>query len=184
MSAFENASIRLILPPGAKGLLQVFITGQDKDEVIVGSFSDVNGGSGVPSDLTEVPDDIDKLAKDMDKFYIMAEDLTSKGLISTIDFAAKSTALISEYTYKPVDLEKTEDEQVLCSNDGENELCCHISLKMTIDRSKLAQGGTYYKYLMVAFSGLRSFVHVATGGLENCGVVACPNGTIESCGSR
>ncbi|XP_045454342.1 vanin-like protein 1 [Melitaea cinxia] len=46
------------------------------------------------------------------------------------------------------------------------------------------EGSTNYRYRAAAFSGVRSFSGVATGGNRICAVIACTGETIDTCGRR
>lgn len=41
-----------------------------------------------------------------------------------------------------------------------------------------------YRYRAMAFSGVRTFDGVATGGVKVCSVVACTGESIDTCGKR
>ncbi|KAJ0173032.1 hypothetical protein K1T71_011208 [Dendrolimus kikuchii] len=46
------------------------------------------------------------------------------------------------------------------------------------------EGNSHYNYRALAFSGVRTFSGIATGGSRVCSVVACTGDTIDTCGKR
>ncbi|XP_041971884.1 vanin-like protein 1 isoform X1 [Aricia agestis] len=61
----------------------------------------------------------------------------------------------------------------------DKDVTCHFKVRLNKRNTD-----TYYRYRAAAFSGVRSFSGVATGGSRLCSVVACTNDTIQSCGHR
>ncbi|XP_013146606.1 PREDICTED: vanin-like protein 2 isoform X2 [Papilio polytes] len=60
-----------------------------------------------------------------------------------------------------------------------NEVSCKFSVNL-----QLKDGGQHYRYRAAAFTGVRSFSGMATGGNRICSVLACIGDTIETCGRR
>ncbi|XP_068623395.1 vanin-like protein 2 isoform X3 [Battus philenor] len=60
-----------------------------------------------------------------------------------------------------------------------NEVSCKFRVKL-----RLSDSEQHYTYMAAAFTGVRSFSGMATGGNRICSVVACTGDTIETCGKR
>ncbi|XP_045539002.1 vanin-like protein 2 isoform X3 [Papilio machaon] len=60
-----------------------------------------------------------------------------------------------------------------------NEVSCKFTVKL-----QLKDGEQFYRYRAAAFSGVRSFSGMATGGNRICSVVACIGDTMDTCGKR
>nr|XP_026488912.1 vanin-like protein 2 isoform X1 [Vanessa tameamea] len=61
----------------------------------------------------------------------------------------------------------------------DKDVLCHFQVKL-----RKRDGATNYRYRAAAFSGVRSFSGVATGGTRMCSVFACTGDTIDTCGKR
>ncbi|XP_050353056.1 vanin-like protein 1 isoform X2 [Nymphalis io] len=61
----------------------------------------------------------------------------------------------------------------------DKDVLCHFQVKL-----RKREGSTNYRYRAAAFSGVRSFSGVATGGSRLCAVFACTGDTIDTCGKR
>lgn len=75
--------------------------------------------------------------------------------------------------------------ETLChyADNKVDKLCCNF--KITLSRNNSAQiSENYYRYRLVAYSGVRTFSGLYNGGVEVCGVIACLNDTLESCAYR
>lgn len=73
-------------------------------------------------------------------------------------------------------------EAVVCHGDPDNTLCCNFNVSFTVNDS--LDGSNSYVYHLVAFNGVRTYSGVYYGGVETCGVVACLNHSVTSCGQR
>ncbi|XP_063930380.1 vanin-like protein 1 [Zophobas morio] len=108
--------------------------------------------------------DVDVLGKEMDAFPLWIDDS------------------LQNFTWTPINTTRSRTfEDKLChGNDTENPFCCNFNITLTTSE----ETGTSYSYLLVAFSGLRHYPNISDGGLEICGVIACLNFSISSCGQR
>lgn len=70
----------------------------------------------------------------------------------------------------------------VCSGEGNNILCCEFDI--SVSTSDVAIDETSYTYQLVAFNGVRTYSGLYYGGVESCGVVACLNSSVASCGQR
>nr|XP_013189643.1 unnamed protein product [Amyelois transitella] len=61
----------------------------------------------------------------------------------------------------------------------DKDVSCHFTVRLNQTGADVQ-----YKYRAAAFSGVRSFTGVATGGSRLCSVVACAGDTIDTCGKR
>lgn len=73
-------------------------------------------------------------------------------------------------------------EAVVCHGDADNTLCCNFNVSFTVNGS--LNSSNSYVYHLVAFNGVRTYSGVYYGGVETCGVVACLNHSVTSCGQR
>ncbi|XP_063930378.1 vanin-like protein 1 [Zophobas morio] len=108
--------------------------------------------------------DVDVLGKEMDDFPLWID------------------ASLQNFTWTPLNTTSSQpiEDQVCHGNDTENPFCCNFNISLTTSK----ETGTSYSYLLVAFSGLRHYPNISDGGLEICGVIACLNASISSCGQR
>lgn len=75
------------------------------------------------------------------------------------------------------------DHQIqLCHSNNKNHLCCNFTIKISTRDFNYNQ--SFYTYHLVAFSGIRSFRGHYNGGTEICGIIACLNSSLLSCGHR
>ena len=90
--------------------------------------------------------------------------------------------LVLDFTWTLLNTTRSQtiEDQVCHGNDTENPFCCNFNITLTTSE----ETGTSYSYLLVAFSGLRHYPNISDGGLEICGVIACLNSSIPSCGQR
>jgi len=63
-----------------------------------------------------------------------------------------------------------------------DKLCCEFTAYINVDNSVSTRA--IYTYHFIAYSGVRSFTGVYNGGIEICGIIACLNRSISSCGQR
>ncbi|XP_046963867.1 vanin-like protein 1 isoform X2 [Vanessa cardui] len=71
--------------------------------------------------------------------------------------------------------EEAEEDFTLFDKD----VLCHFRVKL-----RKRDGATNYRYRAAAFSGVRSYSGVATGGTRICSIFACTGTTIDTCGKR
>lgn len=129
-------------------------------------------------------DTIDSLAQSMDGFYMLV-DPSLKGLFNqltntmtfwiTCKFPEHNTVVINTTVTSSL-------EAVVCHGDADNTLCCNFNISFTVNES--LNGSNSYVYHLVAFNGVRTYSGVYYGGVETCGVVACLNQSVTSCGQR
>ncbi|RZB39275.1 CN hydrolase domain containing protein, partial [Asbolus verrucosus] len=147
-------------------------------------------------------------------FYTGEEDITNAGFISgwgmtqicfyhqeswnwrrsgdtSTDFYAKTMEMfhldidpyVKEYNSTILDTSKMNfTGQVCYNNSGDDQICCDFTTKITTNPSTAEQNS--YTYHMVAYSGTRSFNKFYNGGIEVCGIIACLNSSLSSCGQR
>ncbi|EFA06536.1 vanin-like protein 1 [Tribolium castaneum] len=108
--------------------------------------------------------DVDELAKKMDAFNLQIDNS------------------LENYRWEVVNTSQRNYYNVLCAGDDDNTVCCHYSLTMSMDAIKPEM--KHYTYILVAYAGIRSYTGVYNGGIEVCGVIACLNSSISSCGQR
>lgn len=65
----------------------------------------------------------------------------------------------------------------------QNGLVCDIKVKYSVDEGVLRKDNHYYYFLTIR-NGLRSFSGQAEGSIQACGIVACPEDDIRSCGKK
>nr|XP_008191353.1 PREDICTED: vanin-like protein 1 [Tribolium castaneum] len=125
------------------------------------AFRSKNGQVLVPPEPN-----IDILAKEMDEFYL-ATDSSIPSFSSTV---------------LNVD-NKTDFETHICHTNSEtkSELCCNFTIQIS---TKQHNSIFFYTYHLVAFTGVRSFRGQYNGGTEICGIIACLNSSLSSCGLR
>ncbi|XP_044264513.1 vanin-like protein 1 [Tribolium madens] len=111
-------------------------------------------------------EDVDELAKKMDGFYLQ------------IDNSLEDP----KYRWEVLNTSVRNHYNVLCGGDDENTICCHYSLTMSTEEIKPDM--KHYTYVMVSYSGIRSYTGVYNGGMEVCGIIACLNSSLSSCGQR
>ncbi|KAB0791014.1 hypothetical protein PPYR_02814 [Photinus pyralis] len=140
---------------GADGPLIVTIVGKDESKGFVAKIPSV-AHRFIDSGI------IDQKAKQLDGFYLLSDNLTA-------------------YSSKLVTPGQREIQEVVCGQDGGVEFCCHFQIGL---ESKSNVTGDRYQYHMVAFTGVRSFSGMYNGGVEICGVIACTNSSLSSCGKR
>ncbi|KAF5285197.1 hypothetical protein FQR65_LT13312 [Abscondita terminalis] len=111
----------------------------------------------LPAKKFAVEEDVDKKAKEMDGFRTRPENLTG-------------------YTSKTIEFGRKEVNETVCHRD----FCCNFTIEIEWNKELLQN---YYVYHMVAYDGVRSF-YVYNGGIQICGVIACQNQSLDSCGKR
>ncbi|RZC41782.1 CN hydrolase domain containing protein [Asbolus verrucosus] len=127
--------------------------------LMVGVYSQVMLRKRVPNP------EIDDLGKKMDEFHI------------NIDPHVK------EFNSIVLDTSKGGFYGQLCyNNNEENQICCDFAIKTTTTSSDVKKNS--YTYYLVAYSGVRSFNGIYNGGVEVCGIIACLNTSLSSCGQR
>ena len=105
-----------------------------------------------------------------------------KVLLLVVDLNNFQQCLASDFTWTPLDTNSSQtiEDQVCHGNNTEKFFCCNFNITLTTSE----ETGTSYSYLLVAFSGLRHYPSLGHGGFEICGVIACLNSSISSCGQR
>lgn len=84
------------------------------------------------------------------------------------------------YSSIPLNTTLTNTIETLCHDT----FCCNFNISVKENTSAITTEN-FYKYRLVAYSGIRSFSGMYNGGIEICGVIFCQNSThIESCGYR
>lgn len=87
---------------------------------------------------------------------------------------------LKQYQTKEINFNVTRNQSSTIFKDRvcHNGVCCDIWMRVRNPEASL------YKYRMVAFDGVRSFEGNVTKGVTVCGIVACANHLLESCGTR
>ncbi|XP_063930469.1 vanin-like protein 1 isoform X2 [Zophobas morio] len=142
---------------GAHDTILQTIVAQGGSKTLI--YESVNGTVVAP----EVQN-VDELGKEMDAFPTWIDDS------------------IQNFTWTPLDTNSSQtiEDQVCHGNNTEKFFCCNFNITLTTSE----ETGTSYSYLLVAFSGLRHYPSLGHGGFEICGVIACLNSSISSCGQR
>ncbi|KAJ8950745.1 hypothetical protein NQ318_011238 [Aromia moschata] len=113
-----------------------------------------------------VEEDTDSIALEMDSFYLIVDP-------SVFD----STSVL-------LDTNKTTISEEVCNGDSV-KICCEFNITISINQSiSNAPDKNQYVYHLVAYDNARSFSGVRDGGIESCGLLACLNESLASCGSR
>lgn len=115
--------------------------------------------------VTPIEEDVDALALDMDDFYLITD------------------PSIGDYTSKILYTNQTNVVEEVCDGDTV-ELCCEFNIVLSLNETLANSTGNRYTYHLAAFDGIRSYSGVRNGGIESCGVLACLNESIASCGKR
>lgn len=95
--------------------------------------------------------------------------------VEDINSFMTSTENLVNYTFKAVDFSQTKIHETVCS--GKN-FCCNFDISITFNMSP------NYFYKMVAYHGTVELSRNDRLGTRVCGVVACKNESIVSCGQR
>lgn len=83
---------------------------------------------------------------------------------------------ISQYSYEL--LQQPDTVQTVCKN----HFCCNFDISSTFDPE--VEGMHYYKYRLLALSGIRSISDQYFAGTDICAIVSCTDDTAKSCESR
>ncbi|XP_066144857.1 vanin-like protein 3 [Euwallacea fornicatus] len=111
-------------------------------------------------------DIIDQLALSLDSFYLLVDPSIKDHKSVLLNTSATGSS-----------------QHVVChGEDDRNVLCCNFNTSITLNSTSIA--GNAYAYHLVAFNGVRTYSGVYYGGVETCGVVACLNQSVDSCGQR
>lgn len=73
-------------------------------------------------------------------------------------------------------------ETTVCHGENNNVLCCDFNISLFLNAAE--ESLHVYTYHLVAFNGVRTFSGLYYGGVETCGIVACLNQSVVSCGQR
>ncbi|XP_012266921.2 vanin-like protein 1 isoform X1 [Athalia rosae] len=98
---------------------------------------------------------------------------------------------LEPYTTLEIDPRENEHDVELCDRG----LCCQFYLKTSITRTLVENTESdigsparripfYYRYRLAVFNGVRDYSGIRTGGIQTCGIFACINDTLASCGRR
>lgn len=90
--------------------------------------------------------------------------------------------MFSEYRSEVLRTNDSEISQEICDGDAE-KLCCQFNITISKTNNTIKDMNTY-RYHLVAFNGIRSFSGVRHCGIELCGLIACLNDSLDSCGQR
>jgi pantetheine hydrolase len=73
---------------------------------------------------------------------------------------------------------------IVCFRHKRNKICCHFHIIIFFN-SALSLKGRFYTYHLVAYKGFKNYYNVfSRGGVEICGIIACLDSKLESCGKR
>ncbi|XP_014206405.1 vanin-like protein 2 [Copidosoma floridanum] len=140
--------------------------------------------------VSEIPKKINgkrTLAIDRSKLYTYEFDR------SEISTSPEATAQPSgHYFYRTTDLSNYTSELIVTPEKNDEThyskrlcnhgLCCDFELRVGFSKSIFEPGSAYYRYRLVAFNDQMSFAGRGSGRTQICGVIACLNETIDSCG--
>ncbi|XP_044260501.1 vanin-like protein 2 [Tribolium madens] len=105
--------------------------------------------------------DVDELGRKMDGFYLQTDESVLDYMSSAFDPHVQSSN--TTICYKEV-------------------FCCMFQIKSTLGEVK--PNLDFYTYHLVAYSGFRSYSGVRNATIEVCGIIACLNSSLSSCGQR
>ncbi|XP_019759138.2 vanin-like protein 1 [Dendroctonus ponderosae] len=106
----------------------------------------------------------DELALDLDDFYMLVD------------------PSIREHNSVILNTSQERVETTVCHGEDSNALCCDFNVSLFLNA--VDESLSVYTYHLVAFNGIRTFSGLYYGGVETCGIVACLNQSVESCGQR
>lgn len=89
----------------------------------------------------------------------------------------------ADYTSVVLNTNKTTIVEEVCNGESIG-LCCEFNIEISVNESVSNSTGNRYTYHLAAFDGIRSYSGLRDGGIESCGVLACLNDSIASCGQR
>ncbi|CAG9767569.1 unnamed protein product [Ceutorhynchus assimilis] len=141
---------------GARGAQLSEISPTGSTNILIGSVSD-----NVTSQKTFNERETDDLASSMDDFFMLVD------------------PTIKDHNSVILDLSQENFNATVCHE----ELCCDFSINISVSSSQSASKDVY-TYHLVAFNGVRTYSGFYYGGVETCGIVACLNGSVDSCGRR
>ncbi|KAJ3632324.1 hypothetical protein MTP99_009337 [Tenebrio molitor] len=128
------------------------------------SFTDAD----VPGIIEPPPDvkDVDQLGKEMDDFKMEVD--------PDVPYCKSKILKTSVPTTKTI----------VCFRHKRNKICCHFHISIFFNRA-LSLKGKFYTYHLVAYKGFKNYYNVfSRGGVEICGIIACLDSKLESCGKR
>lgn len=79
-------------------------------------------------------------------------------------------------------MNESEIKQEVCA-DSKHTFCCHFHIKIKTEDHFNANKKTY-TYHLAAFNGTQIFSEDQKLEIETCGVLACLNNSVNSCGKR
>ncbi|KAH0817463.1 vanin-like protein 1 [Tenebrio molitor] len=109
-------------------------------------------------------EDVDSVSREMDSVQLLTDN-------SLPDFLSV-----------PLNTSDENYEAEVCHGEDENQFCCKLTLKSSFEEPD--PNFESYTYHLVIYSGIRSYSGVYNGGIEVCGVIACLNSSLTSCGQR
>lgn len=149
---------------GENGPLErVFIGGDGGTKVIVQTVTNNESTQNVYNQSQLTDEDTDELAKELDGFFLLRD----------LSMDDHTSVLMNE--------NKTRILEEVCNGDSV-KLCCNFDI--IINRNTSTMGINRYKYHLATFNGIRSFSGLRNAGIEACGIVACLNDSLSSCGLR
>ncbi|XP_018565185.1 vanin-like protein 3 [Anoplophora glabripennis] len=146
-------------------LVQELIGGTGGSSIIVRSVPRPEVENNPYRNVTPIEEDTDSIALDMDSLYLITD------------------PSIGEYTSLVLDTNRTTVVEEVCNGDN-IRLCCEFNITISVNETVANTSGNQYTYHLTAFDGIRSYSGVRDGGIESCGVLACLNDSITSCGHR
>ncbi|KAL1488297.1 hypothetical protein ABEB36_015246 [Hypothenemus hampei] len=108
--------------------------------------------------------EIDQKAKAMDTFYMLVD------------------SSIKDHNSTILDTNNNSTTTMVCHGEEPNILCCNF--QVTTKREVNQTDFNSYVYHLVVYNGVRTYSGVYNGGVETCGVIACLNASVKSCGQR
>ncbi|XP_058803521.1 vanin-like protein 1 [Phymastichus coffea] len=85
---------------------------------------------------------------------------------------------LSVYSTELIDIKQRNYNKTICDRG----FCCNFKVEIAFDETSTKNNSNYYHYRFAVFNGTRTFNGVATGGIKTCGIIACINDTLNSCG--
>ncbi|XP_076255817.1 vanin-like protein 3 isoform X1 [Rhynchophorus ferrugineus] len=111
-------------------------------------------------------EDIDAVAASLDSFLMLID------------------PSIKDHTFNVLNTSLSFTSKTVC-HEGDGEiLCCNFNISLSNKAEVITGDKNIYTYLLVAYTGIRTYSGFYNGGVDSCGVVACLNDSVESCGRR
>ncbi|XP_050316381.1 vanin-like protein 3 isoform X2 [Anthonomus grandis grandis] len=109
---------------------------------------------------------IDSQAEAMDEFYMLVDP----------SIIVHNSILLNTS-------ENSMNASVCHRKSSDNVLCCQFNVSFTQEIIK-NDFLKHYTYHLVVFNGVRTYSNLFYGGVETCGLIACLNDSLTSCGRR